>query len=70
MSAKEDSILQSVLRKYQDRAAVGFAEYKMTMDRSDLSYIEWLNHLQCELMDSTLYIEKLKQIELDKDSSL
>lgn len=70
MSDKEDKILESVLRKFQDRSAVGFAEYKMTMDRDDLSYIQWLNHLQEELMDSTLYIQKLKQIEEDKNKSL
>jgi hypothetical protein len=28
--------------------------------RDDLNLIEWLNHLQEELMDATLYIEKLK----------
>lgn len=62
----DDKILEGVIRKYQDRAAVGFAEYKMTMDRNDLSYLQWLNHLQDELMDSTLYIQKLKKIEEDK----
>jgi hypothetical protein len=30
------------------------------MERDDLSLDEWLTHLQEELMDATLYIEKLK----------
>jgi hypothetical protein len=30
------------------------------VDRDDLSLTDWLNHLQEELMDATLYIEKLK----------
>ena len=29
------------------------------MDRNDLNVVEWLLHLQEELMDATLYIEKL-----------
>ncbi len=31
------------------------------MDRNDLSPLEWLQHLQEELMDATLYLEKLKK---------
>jgi hypothetical protein len=30
------------------------------MERDDLSYAEWLTHLQEELMDSIIYLEKLK----------
>jgi hypothetical protein len=30
------------------------------MDRKDLSTLEWLIHLQQEMMDGILYIEKLK----------
>jgi len=30
------------------------------MDRNDLSTIQWLNHLQEELMDAIIYVEKLK----------
>ena len=31
------------------------------LNREDLTTFEWLNHLQEELMDATLYIERLKQ---------
>jgi hypothetical protein len=30
------------------------------MDRDDLSFAEWMQHLQEELMDAIIYIEKLK----------
>ena len=37
--------------------------------RDDLNLIEWLNHLQEELMDATLYIEKLKsEVKTNKDA--
>jgi len=57
----EDKIVQKVVNKYRERSEVGIRKYGVTMDREDLNIIEWLNHLQDELMDATIYIEKLKQ---------
>lgn len=57
----EDKIVQKVINKYRERSEVGIRKYGVTMDREDLSLIGWLNHLQEELMDATIYIEKLKQ---------
>ena len=31
------------------------------MERNDLTFQEWMTHLQEELMDAIVYIEKLKQ---------
>lgn len=59
----EDPILLKVLAKYYERSQRGIEKYGRTLDRDDLSFIDWLNHLQEELMDATLYIEKLKQHE-------
>jgi tRNA A37 threonylcarbamoyladenosine biosynthesis protein TsaE len=56
----EDSIVESVIDQYKQRSEIGFVKYKMTLDRDDLTTLEWLKHLQEELMDATLYIEKLK----------
>jgi hypothetical protein len=59
-----DSIVDSVVAKYQQRSDRGVSKYGVTLDRKDLSTDEWLNHLQEELMDATLYIEKLRQERL------
>jgi hypothetical protein len=56
-----DPIVLKVLSKYYERSQLGIQKYGRTLDRDDLNLIEWLNHLQEELMDATLYIEKLKQ---------
>jgi hypothetical protein len=56
----QDPILLRVLAKYYERSETGIKKYGRTLDRDDLSFIDWLNHLQEELMDATLYIEKLK----------
>jgi hypothetical protein len=56
-----DPVVQSVVNKFVDRSDVGFAKYGKTMrdDRSDV--FVWLNHLQEELMDATLYLQRLKE---------
>lgn len=56
----KDSIVESVITQFKDRSDVGIKKYGVTLDRDDLSALEWLKHLQEELMDATLYIEKLK----------
>lgn len=56
-----DSVVSSVINKYTERAKIGKAKYGKTLDRKDLNIDEWLTHLQEELMDATLYIEKVKQ---------
>jgi len=56
-----DRITKSVLDKYLDRAIAGKKKYGTDMDRNDLQLVEWLQHLQEEMMDATLYVEKLIQ---------
>jgi len=59
-----DSIVDTILNKFVDRAEMGFNKYSNTLDRKDLSKVEWINHAQEELMDGILYLERLKQ-EID-----
>jgi hypothetical protein len=59
---KKDSIVESVVNKFQSRSEIGIKKYGVTLDREDLSTIEWIDHLQCELMDAILYAEKIKQL--------
>jgi len=70
----KDPIVESVIAKYQKRSAEGMIKYGVTMMRDDLSSLQWLNHLQEELMDATLYLErlrvKLESIEVSKDDEL
>ena len=61
----QDPILLKVLAKYYERSETGIKKYGRTLDRDDLSFIDWLNHLQEELMDATLYLSRIKkEIEL------
>lgn len=49
-----------------ERDAFGKAKYGTTLDRTDLSKLDWAQHLQEELMDAVGYIECLKR-EITKD---
>ena len=63
-----DPIVIKVLAKYYERSQLGIQKYGRTLDRDDLNLTDWLNHLQEELMDATLYIEKLKaDVNANKD---
>lgn len=55
-----DSVVESIIEKFRERSAVGIKKYGTTLDRDDLNIDEWLNHLQEEMMDSLLYIQKLR----------
>lgn len=56
-----DSIVDQVVRKYEIRSAVGINKYGTTLQTNNKD--NFLNHLQEELMDATLYIEKLITLE-------
>ncbi len=55
MSKIEDNVCLKIL----GRAETGKDKYGVTMEREDLSTEEWLNHLQEELMDACVYVERL-----------
>jgi hypothetical protein len=57
----EDPIVESVINQFKTRSEIGIKKYGTTLERNDLSTLEWLQHLQEELMDAVCYIEKLKQ---------
>ena len=63
---KYDSIVTSVVDKMQSRARFGKQKYGTDLDRKDLNIEDWIIHIQEELMDAILYLEKLKK-ENSKD---
>ncbi len=55
----KDSIVESVVNRFKERSEVGIAKYGTTMDRKDLSTLEWMIHFREELMDGLLYLERV-----------
>ena len=50
---------EKVIEKIRERAALGLQKYGVTMAREDLSNIQWIEHLQEELMDGAIYCERI-----------
>ncbi|MFZ9681499.1 MAG: hypothetical protein ACO3CL_08790 [Bacteroidia bacterium] len=58
-----DSIVEGVIDQFRTRAEQGEVKYGTTMDRNDLTPMEWIQHLQEELMDAVVYLQKIKTLE-------
>jgi hypothetical protein len=56
----EDKIVLRVLARFNERSQLGINKYNTTLERTDLSTLEWLTHAQEEAMDFVLYLERLK----------
>lgn len=52
-----DPNVTAVCGKLQARSAVGLAKYGTDTTRTDLGLVQWLTHLQEELLDAAVYIE-------------
>ena len=55
-----DINVENVCKALKEREKKGLKTYGVNTMRTDLSTLEWLQHLQEELMDASVYIEKLK----------
>jgi len=56
----EDKNVLRVMARFAERSNVGIRKYNTTLERTDLSTLEWLTHAQEEAMDFVLYLERLK----------
>ena len=69
MSKKEiefrDPVVERVVTKFVSRSDVGYAKYKVTLEQDQSNIFAWINHLQEELMDAVLYLQKLKETSTD-----
>ena len=65
-----DSVVTAVRHEMLERATQGFIKYNETLDRTDLSVIEWLQHSKEEAMDLALYLEKTIQMLKGKDGKI
>ena len=61
---------QSVCDKILERAEIGKQKYGVTMERTDLSRLDWLVHAQEEALDMAVYLQKLIDIEKNINKAL
>jgi hypothetical protein len=55
-----DRIVLNVIKKFEKRADDGLKKYGVTLERTDLSTLDWINEAQQEAMDFCLYLERLR----------
>lgn len=55
-----DKNVEEVVERIIQRADVGYRKYGVTTERDDLSTYDWLTHLQEELLDGAIYIQRIK----------
>ena len=56
-----DPVVENVVDKFVSRSDVGFAKYGKTLRDDNSDIFAWVNHLQEELMDAVLYMQRLKE---------
>jgi hypothetical protein len=59
---RTDGIVEDVKYIYDKRSERAQKEYGTTLEDNPDEFYAWLNHLQEELMDATLYIQKIKKL--------
>ncbi len=58
----KDPIVEKVILHFTKRSEVGIKKYNTTLQENSDGLLKFLTHLQEELMDATLYVEKIKSI--------
>jgi hypothetical protein len=57
-----DPVVERVVDKFVSRSDIGYKKYGVTLQEDPSKMFEWLNHLQEELMDAVLYLQKAKEV--------
>lgn len=65
---KTDSIVDSIIDRFVERAQVGMKKYGTNLDRTDLNLEQWLEHSIEEQLDNILYMQRaLKELRSSKN---
>jgi hypothetical protein len=56
----KDSVVYRIAQLLKTRSETGIRKYGTTLDRTDLSVKQWIDHAIEEALDHALYLEKLK----------
>lgn len=62
VNLETDIVVQEVKELYEKRSQVGINKYGTTLENSTQDTLEFIQHLQEELMDATLYLQKIKHL--------
>ena len=60
MSEVKDKHVEAIRQSLLERMVRGYSKYGVTTERTDIDLLGWLQHLQEELLDAAVYVERLK----------
>jgi hypothetical protein len=58
--AIEDPIVVRVVDRIAERSEEGMKKYGVSMERDDISIVGWIDHTIEELLDASVYLERLR----------
>ena len=61
-----DKHVYSIIQKIKTRSEAGIKKYDTTLEREDLTLVDWLQHAQEEAMDLANYLEVIMSYMTDK----
>lgn len=61
--SNEDSVIYEVACKLRKQIDKGKSTYGMTMDRTDMTKEQWIDHAIEEAIDLAIYLTKIKRYE-------
>ena len=70
LNRKNDGVVQSLIKRFLSRSAKGIDTYGMTLEQNRMPVKDWNLYLQEELMDASLYLEKLRSLHEETDESI
>ena len=53
-----DKVIESVVIDLRSRSEIGFKKYGKTLERTDLSLLNWLEHAYEETLDTANYLKR------------
>ena len=56
----KDSVVYRIAQLLKNRSETGIRKYGTTLDRTDLSIKEWIDHAIEESLDHALYLQRIK----------
>ena len=56
-----DNNVNEICNEFINRSVHGFNKYKVTTERTDLNFDQWIQHLKEELMDAVVYIHRVQK---------
>ena len=68
MEHNNSNILEQVISDLIQRETRGKAKYNTTMDRTDLTHEEWLQHAYEEALDLAIYLKKIIKTKKDENA--